>query len=145
MRTLIAELPASGIPALARAAAQGLRRLRACSSDPQQQDPRTLATFHPGRARRALLLALLRRCRLRPRGLLGTVVSAVPRSPAGSPMLPSLLLYPPSRYPELPAAARLGYPRGRRGSGSGRCSGWLGNVSRLTGDGFSLPQSLQAL
>lgn len=108
----------------------GARLLTACRSDPQQQDPRTLATFHPRRARRALL-ALRRRCRLRPRCLPGTVVFALPRSSGRSPPLPSLLLYPPSRYPQPPAAAGLGYPRGGRGSGSGRCSGWLGKCQPL--------------
>lgn len=134
--------PPPGFP-LRSAAGRGVR-LR-----PLQLDPPTPATFHPRRARSALLLGLRGR-RPRPRGLLGVVVSAPPRSPAGFPhdFLP-LRLLGPLRYPQPPAAASgAGRRPGEAGRRGGREAGkrkravlWLTWICQPLegGSGFPFP------
>ena len=94
MRALIAEVPASRIPALARGAA--LRAAPARCSETRELYQRSIPA---ARAEFSSQPALLRCRRLRPRCLLGIVVSAQPGSPAASPLLPFLAALPPSRYP----------------------------------------------
>ena len=126
MRALIAEVPASRIPALARGGA--LRAAPARCSETRELYQRSIPA---ARAEFSSQPALLRCRRLRPRCLLGIVVSAQPGSPAASPLLPFLAALPPSRYPQPRAAAGPDDPQGRRGSGSGWCSGWLGKCQLL--------------
>lgn len=90
----------------------GARRRTACGSCPQQLDPRTLSTFHPRRARRILLPALLRGRRLLPRCLLGIVVSALPGSAAASLLLRFLIALPAFRIPTTPRGYGTGLPTG---------------------------------
>ena len=123
MRASIAEVPASQIPALARGGA--LRAAHSVRPPARCSETRELyqRSIPAARAEFSSQLALLRSRRLRPRCLLGIVVSAQPGSPAASPLLPFLAALPPSRYPQPRAAAGPDDPQGRRGSGSGRCFG----------------------
>ena len=129
-----ARLPDSRFGARRRTVCGALRAAPARCSETRELYQRSIPA---ARAEFSSQPALLRSRRLRPRCLLGILVSAQPGSPAASPLLPFLAALPPSRYPQPRAAAGPDDPQGRRGSGSGRCSDWLGKCQLLDwGRGF---------